>query len=285
VVELHHTGGKVTYESLASAPPSPKWRRYASAFTVPADVARVTVFHVIAKNGYVATDDYVVVPHQTEGFARGLLTLTFDDGWEENVDTVFPRLEAYGFKSTQFFATKYVEGIDDSGVRRAYSAGHEIGSHSVNHPDLRKTTDAEADYELSHSKQYLESVTGTSVNTFSTPFGAYDDRVIAKIKQHGYVTHRSVDEGFNSKDSFDPFNVRVQNVLLRTTAQDVRGWVERAQRDRVWLVLVYHRIGTEKLGIYDSRIPDFEQHLEIFKASGIPVVTYRDALSEIRTQL
>ena len=285
IAELHHTNGKTTYASMLSAPPSAVWRQYTGSFSVPADVSSVVIFHLIAKDGYVATDDFVVVPHKVEGFARAILSLTFDDGWQENIDTVVPRLESYGFKSTQFFATKYVEGIDDTGVRRIYSAGHEIGSHSVNHPDLRKVTDEGVDFELTHSKKYLEGVIGTTIETFATPFGAYDAHVIEKIREHGYVAHRSVDEGYNTKDNFDPFNVRVQNMLQTTTPDEVRSWVEKAQRDGAWLVLVYHRVGTEKLGTYDSKLSDFESHLEIFKNSGIPVVTFRDGLSEVGSQL
>ena len=74
-------------------------------------------------------------------------------------------------------------------------------------------------------------------------------------------------------------------MLQTTTPDEVRSWVEKAQRDGAWLVLVYHRVETEKLGTYDSKRSDFESHLEIFKNSGIPVVTFRDGLSEVGSQL
>ena len=44
----------------------------------------------------------------------------------------------------------------------------------MNHPDLRKVTDEGVDFELTHSKKYLEGVIGTTIETFATPFGAYD---------------------------------------------------------------------------------------------------------------
>ena len=92
----------------------------------------------------------------------------------------------------------------------------------MNHPDLRKVTDDELDFELTHSKSYLEGITGTKVETFATPFGAYDGRVVEEIRKHGYLAHRSVDEGYNTKDNFDPFNVRVQNMLQKTTPISIR---------------------------------------------------------------
>ncbi len=162
VAELHHEGGRRTYQALPNAPASADWRQYATSFSIPSDVGQVVMFHLLARDGYLITDDMALRPHTPEGFARGLVTLTFDDGWETNLETVLPRLAQEEFPSVQFFATKFVEGVDDRGVRELYAAGHEIGSHSVNHEDLRDLAPEELDYELQHSKAYLESITGTA---------------------------------------------------------------------------------------------------------------------------
>ena len=285
VVELHHEGGRRTYQALPNAPASAAWQQYATSFTVPLGVEKVVIFHLLARDGYLITDDMGLRPHTAEGFARGLVTLTFDDGWETNVETVLPRLNEENLRSVQFFATKFVEGIDDEGVRESYASGHEVGSHAVNHEDLRDLPAEQLDYELQHSKAYLESITGTPVVAFATPFGAYDSNVVDRIRASGYRLHRSVDTGFNSKNDFDVWNVRVQNVLLDTPLSEIRSWVEKASSERLWLVLVYHRVGGEPLGRYDSTEADFEQHLEILRNSGIPVVTFSEALGELLPQL
>lgn len=281
VVELHHEGGKTSYLSLPEAPVSEEWNQYSASFSVPMDVGEIIVFHFLASPGYLVTDDYAIRPHEREGFEEPMVTLTFDDGWEQNVVSALPLLEGHGFRTVQFFATKFVEGIDDSGVRLMMERGHEIGAHSVNHPDLTTVSDEELDYEVAHSRSYLESVTGRPVVHFATPFGAYDRRVVEAIRRHGFVTHRSVDEGFNSRDSTDPYRLFVQNIRQDTTAEEVRGWIDKAKRDRYWLILVYHRIGGGNLGPYDSSVEDFAAHLEVIEDSEIPVVTMSEALEKI----
>ena len=59
-----------------------------------------------------------------------------------------------------------------------------------------------------------------------------------------YRSHRTVDEGYNSKDNFNAYRVRVQNMLSTTTTADVQNWVNKAKADKTWLVLVYHRIAS-----------------------------------------
>ncbi len=79
--------------------------------------------------------------------------------------------------------------------------------------------------------------------------------------------------------------MRVQNVLLDTPVSEVREWAQKASEERLWLVLVYHRVGGDNPSPYDSREADFEQHLEILRSAGVPVVTFSEALRELLPQL
>lgn len=150
-------------------------------------------------------------------------------------------------------------------------------------PPLTSQTGSALTYELSHSKQYLEQLVKTPVRNFASPYGDYDARVVTEIKKY-YQSHRSVDEGFNSKDTFNIYNIRVQNILDTTTAAQVSAWIAQAKADKTWLVLVYHRIASNP-GPYDSYTNDFKSQMAAVKASGITVKTYQDALTEVKTQL
>lgn len=57
VVQYQDTAGNYTYEWLLTAPASTAWKEIGAAFTAPANVKQATVFHVIAKNGWLQTDD------------------------------------------------------------------------------------------------------------------------------------------------------------------------------------------------------------------------------------
>ncbi len=269
-----------------SATSSTVWQKYTDVFSVPEGAVSGSVFMFINKVGWLQTDDYSLTPYSPTGFTRPLLTLTFDDGHEDNATNALPVLKQYALKSTQCYATSFIEGKSQTvinGVKAFYAAGHEICSHTVSHPFLTTTTATGLTYELSHSKQYLQTLTGATVRNFASPYGDYDARVVNEVKKY-YQSHRSVDEGYNSKDNFNAYNIRVQNILDTTTAAQVTAWINQAKLDKTWLVLVYHRVANNP-GPYDSYINDFKAQMAAVKASGITVKTYQDAFVEVKAQV
>ncbi|MES1951271.1 hypothetical protein S4A8_10456 [Salinisphaera sp. S4-8] len=61
-----------------------------------------------------------------------------------------------------------------------------IGAHTVSHPDLRRTTDAELEYELVAGRRRLEQWLGHTVDTLAYPFGDTDVRVRRATAAAGY---------------------------------------------------------------------------------------------------
>ncbi len=266
-----------------------QWQLYSDTFVVPATAKATTVFFFLDKVGWVESDDYHLATYQPVGFSRPLVTLTFDDSFEDNVTSVIPRLATLGFKATQFVCTQYVEGnvpgvVPDpnavADILAFKNAGFEIGSHSVTHPFLTQMTAAQVDYELSHSQSYLQGLIGAPVKNFASPYGDYNVTVNNAIRTY-YKSHRTVDEGSNSKDNLDPYRIRVQNMQTTTTLAQYQSWLDRAKADKTWLVLVYHRVTDDTPEQYDTRTADFDQQMAALKASGMTVKTYNDALDEV----
>lgn len=282
------TAGGVKYFGMPNPEPngSANWQQYSDTFSVPSNTASVSVFFFIDRNGYVQTDDYSITPYQHTGFNQGMVSLTFDDGFEENVSTVLPKLDAAGLKSTQFYSTQYVEGVAsaEAGVRAFRDSGHEIGSHTVTHPFLTSLDAGPLSYELTHSRDYLASLIGTPIQNFASPYGDYNVPVNNAIKPL-FRSHRTVDEGYNSKDNFNIYRIRVQNMQNTTTLAQVQEWVNKAKADRTWLVLVYHRVTPNTPGPFDTSLADFNAQVDFLASSGIAVRTYNDALNELLPQL
>ena len=137
---------------------------------------------VVNQNGWLQANDYSL-----NGFSRPLLTMTFDDGHEDNRSTALRVLNQYELKTTHCFATSFIEGRSQSvidGVLAFQKSGHEICSHTVNHPFLTSESSADLTYELQHSKQYLESITGKPVVNFASPYGGYNTNVVSEIKKY-----------------------------------------------------------------------------------------------------
>lgn len=279
-----------TEQYLSMPNPQPNgttvWQYYSGGFQVPTNVKAVSVFFLMQDNGWLQIDDQTITPYQPTGFNRPLISITFDDGPIENVTSALPLLNSYSFKTTNCFISSTIENDPSqaqSNVMAFFNSGHEICSHTVSHPFLSQLSGQNLDYELLHSKQYLESITGQPVVDFVSPYGDYNASVITAIKQY-YQSHRTVNTGFNSRDSFNEYELKVQNILNTTTASQVREWITQAQTDNTWLILVYHRIASDA-GDYDTLPSVFSQQLQEIQNSGIVVKTVKDALAEVKSQL
>lgn len=259
------------------------WQQYTSTITVPSDAVATSVFFLLNRNGWLQTDDYSLEDYTPQSFDRPLLSLTFDDGWAGNAQTALPILNQYGLKSTHCYLSEYPSQEKVDSIMAFVNSGHEICSHTVNHPFLTKLDLADLTYQLTESKRYLEAVIKLPVPNFVSPYGDYNQTVINEVKKY-YKSHRSVEDGFNSKDNFDRYNIKVQNVLDTTTTQEVKNWIAQAQADGTWLVLVYHKV-VNNPGKYDTSIGEFASQMKAISESGIAVRTYNDALDEVLKQL
>jgi hypothetical protein len=195
-----------------------------------------------------------------------------------------------------------------SEVEEIAGQGHEIGSHSVTHPDLTTVSDAQLASELQDSKAALEAIPGVGrVTDFAYPFGAYDARVIAAEQTAGYSSGRSVEEGYNSRLDLQPYDIRVQNMLPTTTLAQFKGWLDYAKANNYWLVIVYHEVqkdGTPLcqnpnddpalptdpdpcVGPYDTTLGEFQQQLDYIASVGLgpDVMTVGDALNAANSQI
>ena len=285
------TDGTTKYFYLGSVAPSAVWAQYSREFDVPVGASRVTVFHLIAANGYLVTDDTAFALYQTAPFTRGLVTLTFDDGWRNQYQNAFPLLKQYGLTGTFYILSgelfnqpAYMTVAEITALR---SAGNEVASHSVSHPDFTKLTTTQRAYQFSQSKSTLSTKFGPVTN-FAYPYGAYNATTLAEGATY-YKTQRSTDTGFNTRDTINYANLVVQNVFSTTTPAQVQAWVDQAARDRSWLILVYHEVAVTPIAagdeFYTTSPADFSSELGIVKRSGLGIVTVAQAVAELSPQL
>ncbi len=283
VAAVSMVSGEIQYIDLPYAPSSPGWSRYEAVFSMPEQGETVTVYHMLSSDGYLITDNYDIRTYRYSGFDRGLVTITFDDGWEENCMTALPIMREFGFKSNQFYATTFIEHpwVSDPKERIMLFVedGHEIGSHSVTHPDLAKLPGEQRNDELADSKAFLEKYLGVNIAYFATPYGSYNTNVNTSIMEN-YAAHRTVDKGYNSKDNYDAARLKAQSILCSTTTEEVAGWIDEAKREKLWLILLYHEV-EEAPQKYDTTPEMFYEHMQAIKDAGIAVVTFSQALNEL----
>lgn len=119
------------------------------------------------------------------------VVLTFDDGYEGVYENAFPITQEYGFTGTVYIITSTLEKNKSYGYMKPEQyqelaeAGWEIGSHTINHANLKTIATGFVD-EVKGSKETLEEVLGIEVRTFSYPFAASNDWIAREVKKYGY---------------------------------------------------------------------------------------------------
>ena len=136
------------------------------------------------------------------------LIFSFDDS-SKYVILCAKILERYGFKRTVYLDTDaLLRKLGRKTVVDLRSVGHEIGSHTVTHPDLTKLDIDRILYELKVSKNVLEDILGSKIKSLAYPYGKYNRLVLELTKLSGYENARTT-EPFNIEHPSDPFRLGV----------------------------------------------------------------------------
>jgi peptidoglycan/xylan/chitin deacetylase (PgdA/CDA1 family) len=137
------------------------------------------------------------------GDARGLVGLTFDDGYEDFLGAALPVLVRLGFSATVYVvagklgeentwehrggprARLRLAGAD--GVREISERGMEVGSHSLTHPRLPSLDAGTLSHEVTYSRQILSEIVSKSVEGFCYPYGDLDNPTVCAVREAGYL--------------------------------------------------------------------------------------------------
>jgi peptidoglycan/xylan/chitin deacetylase (PgdA/CDA1 family) len=137
------------------------------------------------------------------GSAKGLVGLTFDDGYEDFLHAALPVLERLGFSATVFVVAGMLGRENDwehyftpkptmrllgaAGIREVSERGMEVGSHSMSHPVLPTLDTAALEREVSVSRRVLSEVLGEEVEGFCYPYGVLDSASVQAVRRARYA--------------------------------------------------------------------------------------------------
>lgn len=99
----------------------------------------------------------------------------FESRVEQNTYIILDLFEKYNVKAT-FFTLGYIGEKFPELIKEIKNKGHEIGSHSYSHIDLRKHTKENIEKDLIKSKNILEEIIGEEIQSFRAPFFSIDQK-------------------------------------------------------------------------------------------------------------
>lgn len=135
----------------------------------------------------------------SERGVRGIVGLTFDDGYADFASTVVPILDRFGFTATVYVLAGRLGELNEwdlgaqqkrlmtpEQVREVSSAGMEVGSHGLRHVSLPMLTNLELTAEVAHSRMMLSKLLDQQIFGFAYPYGHVGDREIRTVQAAGY---------------------------------------------------------------------------------------------------
>jgi peptidoglycan/xylan/chitin deacetylase (PgdA/CDA1 family) len=120
-----------------------------------------------------------------------LREVSFDDGYDSDVNVALPALRERGL-SARFFPLAGQLGkpgrADADGLRELIRAGMIVGSHGMWHRPWRGMDARTCREELIVARQMLAEAVGTPVDAAACPFGAYDRGSLQALREQHYGT-------------------------------------------------------------------------------------------------
>jgi peptidoglycan/xylan/chitin deacetylase (PgdA/CDA1 family) len=197
------------------------------------------------------------------GSTKGLVGLTFDDGYEDFLHTAVPILESLGFSATVFVVVGLLGGKNDwefayepkphlrllkaEDLREVSERGMEIGSHSMTHPRLSGLHPKLLEEEVSGSRQALSEIVGERVEGFCYPYGNLDRAAIEAVRraEYGYACAWKVQYEYSHHDiPRIPMSEKDKPLRLATKLQIYSQYTKI--KDNSWFSFIRRRLFGEK---------------------------------------
>lgn len=207
---------------------------------------------------------------------RGIISFVFDDGYELVWQNAVPLFRQHRLPAV--FAIpldgKKLEKTEQRAVRPwqqwlpLKEEGFEIASHSVTHPNLKKVSDEQLDYEL------VESVKALGATTLIYPGGAVDDRVAQAAARH-YTAGRTVHYGFEKKRPNNPMMLKSYNFSRNNfSVMKANALALWAFMTDTWLIETYHMVDDHDADmVHTVKTRDLARHLAFVARLPVEVKT------------
>ncbi|MEI9988411.1 MAG: polysaccharide deacetylase family protein [Rhizomicrobium sp.] len=208
--------------------------------------------------------------------ARAAVSLTYDDGYDSQLQNVAPLLDALAFKATFFLTVQNIDARADDWVALSRK-GHEIGNHTLTHPCMLKDYSAGrfVREQIAPAERYFDAhFGGAKPRSYAYPCGfeglgrgANGARVHEYLEALSptFLAARTVDGPPN-----DPRNVLRQRYFLNAyePTYDIDNremalrYVRKAVNDGHWAILVFHEVVDRRRGEGDTSVAVHREILE-----------------------
>ncbi len=163
--------------------------------------------YISKKYNPVSLSDAIAILKKEKRGVPNAVAVTFDDGYYNNFEFAYPIIKRNNIPIIIFLTTDYVDSPDKrrfltwEDVNRMRREGVAFGAHTVTHPHLTKIPKEEIINEISTSKKDIELRIDNQIDSFSYPYGSFNENVKDVVKDSGYSCALTVNYGLNDPAS------------------------------------------------------------------------------------
>jgi peptidoglycan/xylan/chitin deacetylase (PgdA/CDA1 family) len=214
---------------------------------------------------------------------RGVITFTFDDGYEAVYANVVPFLNQHGLHAVFALPLQTDALIQSTGEAlkpwtewlTVREQGHEIAAHGISHVDLRQLSAAALEQELKLPQEKL------AATTLVYPGGAHNETVVARARNY-YTAARTTQYGFESNPPQNPHalvTVDYTQANWSVAKANLRAlWAAMTNR---WLIETYHLVDKKPSSLHHSVLFDeFKQHITFIRRLPLAIKTINEVISD-----
>ncbi|KAG8908999.1 hypothetical protein FRB99_000102 [Tulasnella sp. 403] len=190
------------------------------------------------------------------------VAITFDDGPYQWTSQLIDSLNTAGVKATFFMCGHLYACIYDYAdvVKKAFNSGHQIASHTWDHPHLPQLSTVQVQQEMQKNEVAFQKILGIKPKWVRPPYGETNAQVVSTLAGMGYkiVTWNLDSEDWNDKKGNDslkgatcplglsvsaseakfnalgpnPKVIPLEHDALQTTAQQLGPWIAQWAKSR-----------------------------------------------------
>ena len=161
---------------------------------------------MLSDSGYhtILPDELYAYLNEGRSLPSKPIMLTFDDTDDDQYQVAVPEMKKYGFKAVFFIMTVSIgrpNYMTAAQVKELADAGHEIGSHTWDHHNVKKYEGKDWEVQIEKPLAQLEKITGKPIRYFAYPYGLWNEAAIPQLKQRGFIAAFQL---YAKRDEIDP---------------------------------------------------------------------------------
>lgn len=220
-----------------------------------------------------------------EKMPYGVLTFTFDDGYESVWTDVMPDLAQAGIPATIFVNNALVgteNRLNLTQLTNLHRQGYEIACHGASHVNLYSAASSTVIQQLSECKNWLiANGFSDGSGSFAYPYGAQNYALQRVVGQYFHSARGTNGAWTDNLPPDNPYLVRALEIQNTTATSTIQNAIIDAANNHEWLVLFTHNATTtptsDSTNIWIGKLQAIVNTAT--STAGLKIMTYRDALA------